>query len=270
MFHEEVLATQFGIKDGVCPFCGGDADLDLFEVWSPRDFQLSTCCEGLHTLVCDELAQEDREGAALLGALGMNELGLGRVRRVVDDGFGHLVVDWNLELCKVEWAVAKEFVRSHHEHCPPPVGWKFGAGIRNGRELIGVVTVGRPVARAYDAKKYIVEVNRVCVRRDIPRGLAWNACSMAYGFAAREARRRKFAEIITYTLESEDATTLKAAGWTLDGVTRGGTHSCPSRPRVDKTSTERKHRWKKVLGKVQPVAAFEDRRAVSCAPAAAW
>lgn len=132
------------------------------------------------------------------------------------------------------------------------MGWKFGGGIRNGSELIGVVTVGRPVARAYDARKYIIEVNRLCVRRDIPSGLAWNACSMAYGYAAREAKKRGYALIVTYTLESEDATTLKAAGWTFDGITRGGSRSCPSRPRVDKTSTERKVRWKKVLRKLRP------------------
>ncbi|MBK6616612.1 XF1762 family protein [Ottowia sp.] len=158
-------------------------------------------------------------------------------------------MDWNIEMCDVEWKEAKEFVRKHHDHCPPPVGWKFGAGIRNGRELIGVITVGRPVARAYDAQKVIIEVNRLCVRRDIPSGLVWNACSMAYGFAAREAKRRGYLVAITYTLESEDATTLRAAGWEFDGVTRGGSRSCPSRPRVDKTSTERKVRWKKVLRK---------------------
>lgn len=252
MFHEEVLATHFGITEAVCPFCGEEPELELFEVWSPRDFQLSTCCEGMHQMVCEQLADGGRESAAILDALGMSSLGLGRVRRVVDDGCGHMMVDWHLELCDVQWKEAKKFVGLHHEHCPAPVGWKFGAGIRNGRELIGVVTVGRPVARAYDARKYIIEVNRLCVRRDIPSGLAWNACSMAYGYAAREAKKRDYAVIVTYTLESEDATTLKAAGWTFDGITRGGSRSCPSRPRVDKTSTERKVRWKKVLRKLRP------------------
>lgn len=246
------LRDNLGVAGGVCPFCGGEAEMDLFEVWDSRNFQVSTCCEGMHQMVCEQLADGGRESARILDALGMSSLGLGRVRRVVDDGCGHMIVDWQLALCDVQWKEAKEFVALHHEHCPAPVGWKFGAGIRNGRDLIGVVTVGRPVARAYDARKYIVEVNRLCVRRDIPSGLVWNACSMAYGYAAREAKKRNYAVIVTYTLESEDATTLKAAGWTFDGITRGGSRSCPSRPRVDKTSIERKVRWKKVLRELRP------------------
>ena len=249
MLNDNLLMDHFGFTSNVCPYCGDEAELDVNEVWAPRDFQLSTCCDSLHDLVCYELAQEDKDSSSLLRKLGLDCLGLGKLRRVVNDGCGRLVLDWNLELCQVDWKTAKAFVAKHHEHCPAPVGWKFGGGIRNGQELIGVITVGRPVARAYDARKVIVEVNRLCVRRDMPSGLAWNACSLAYGFAAREAKKRGYETIITYTLESEDATTLKASGWTMDGTTQGGSRSCQSRPRVDKTSTERKNRWKKELTK---------------------
>jgi hypothetical protein len=42
-----------------------------------------------------------------------------------------------------------------------------------------------------------------------------------------------FKRIITYTLESEPGTSLKASGWRVDSDNVGGKHwSVPSRPRV--------------------------------------
>ncbi len=146
-------------------------------------------------------------------------------------------------------AEAKAFVRRFHAHNPaPPAGWKFGASIFNGPQLLGVVIIGRPVARRIDAAA-TVEVTRLCLRRDIAAGLRWNAASMLYGWAAKEARRRRFASIITYTLKDlEPGTSLIAAGWKRDGESRGGSWSRPSRPRIDKASLGPKVRWRKQLG----------------------
>ena len=125
---------------------------------------------------------------------------------------GSLLLDWNPRIVTVSQARAKAFVREHHAHCPPPAGWRFGAGLCNGHELIGVVMVGRPVARRLDPAR-VVEVNRLCIRRDLPHGLTWNACSMLYAWSAREAKARGYDRIVTYTLDSEPGTTLRAAGW---------------------------------------------------------
>jgi hypothetical protein len=48
---------------------------------------------------------------------------------------------------------------------------------------------------------------------------------------------------VTYTLESESGASLKAAGFTLDGVTDGGSWDRPARRRTDKTTTAPKKRW---------------------------
>lgn len=230
-----------------CLFCGEPESVEILEVWSPREFQLGTCCDGLHAVLCDEFARDPKAAAQFLRTglgpgKGLDELTGMRSRRIIDDGLGGLVIDWQLEVVPITLQVAKVFVGRHHRHCPPPVGWRFGAGITNGSELIGVCTVGRPVARALDASR-IVEVNRMCVRTDIAQGLAWNACSQLYGWAAREAVRKGFQKVITYTLQDEPGTTLKAAGWVVEHVTKARSRDTPSRRRVDKTPVVAKNRW---------------------------
>jgi hypothetical protein len=176
-----------------------------------------------------------------------------------------LLLDWQLQLVPVTWAQARAFIAEHHAHCKPPRGWRFGVGIRNGSRLIGVASIGRPVARAFDAAR-IVEVNRCCIRRDIARPLAWNACSMLYGWAAREAKKRGFDRIITYTLDSEPGITLQAAGWTAEATTRARPRGwdTASRPRDgEATPNCAKTRWGRELRRVAGVA--PDRRMTSSA-----
>jgi hypothetical protein len=229
-----------------CIHCGQPELTELHEVWDYRDFQVETCCEGMHASVAEFLAEDPKAAAAWLSGLSggiLAHMHAPGARRIIESD-GQLVIDWNLHLQPVEQRVAKSFVRDHHRHCPPPAGWRFGTGVRNGPgldSLIGVAMVGRPVGR-FDPSK-VLEVNRVCIREDVSPGLVWNACSMVYGWAARQAKKRGFQKIVTYTLESEDGTSLRAAGWVPEFRTRGGTRSCKSRPRVDKTSTEPKVRW---------------------------
>jgi hypothetical protein len=243
------MAKHFGVQRGQCPFCCERLELELFEIWG-RDFHLGTCCEGMHELAISVLAAGGRESADLLRAMAVDEISGHQVRRTADDGAGKLILDWNLVVCDVKQAVAKRFVNDHHAHCPAPVGWRFGAGIRNGSDLVGVIMVGRPVARAFDHTS-VVEVNRLCMRRDVPSALVQNGCSMLYAYAAKEARRRGFAKMITYTMESESGASLQASGWEWDGKAGGGSWSCKSRPREDKSPTEPKNRWVKVLRKTR-------------------
>lgn len=228
-----------------CPYCGGPEVAEVLEVWPPREFMMETCCEGMHEALSQFLAEDGKRAAQWLRSKGLDQVAGARARRVIDD-CGQLVIDWNPVIATVTLDQAKAFVRAHHRHCPPPVGWRFGAGVMNGSQLIGVVMVGRPVARMLDHRS-VVEVNRLCVRDDIPSGLVWNACSMLYAWAAREARRRGFRKIITYTLESELGTSLRAAGWAVEHKTRGGSWNAPSRPRTDKTTTAAKNRWALIL-----------------------
>lgn len=226
-----------------CAYCGQGKLLSIAEIWSDHNFQLETCCEHLHDEVSQHLAADPKEATALLRRLNLEGLANLRARRVVDNGTGSLVLDWQIAIdSALPQKQARAFVSEHHRHCPPPVGWKFGACIRNGQTLIGVIMVGRPVARMIDSQR-VLEVNRLCNRTDVPNGLTWNACSMAYGWAAREAKKRGFEKIITYTLEHESGASLKAAGWVVEHRTKGRSWSTPGRARDDKTPTVNKLRW---------------------------
>lgn len=226
-----------------CPWCGEVERFEVAEAWlDDRSFTFDACCKGAYAWGLEEWRHADRETRRAVFA----DAGIA-VRTVVPSDLGVETLDYGLELVSVDLATAKAFVRDHHRHNAPPAGWRWGHGIRNGRDLIAIAMVGRPVARRLDATR-IVEVNRVCVRElAAAPALGWNACSMLYGAAAREARRRGFALAITYTLESEPGIALKAAGWKPAAVTRGGSWNRAGRPRVGKAPIVRKVRWEKAL-----------------------
>lgn len=222
----------------VCPFCGERERRELLEVWpDDRGFLLDCCCEEQEQETYDALgAASRRERRAWLAeAAGI----------YCRDLIGGTTLDFGLRLGEVPQNVAKQFVRDHHSHCPPPAGWRWGHAAFNGDELIGVAMIGRPVARRLDASR-IVEVNRVCVECH-PAELGWNACSMLYGAAAKEASRRGFERIITYTMEHEEATALRAVGWEQEATTAGGSWSRRGRKRQDRSPTCRKIRWGRQL-----------------------
>lgn len=245
---------------GKCEHCGEREYVELLEAWETGEFLFTTCCERTYE-ACLEWMQEDPDYRAwLMRELGVDEIFGAKLRRVPaceDEGVFRL--DFNIELRPIERDQARAFVDRHHAHNKAPVSWRFGAGIWNGRQLIGVVMVGRPVARMIDGVT-TVEVNRLCLRRDVPRELRWNACSQAYGWAAREAKRRGFRKIITYTLESEPGTTLKAAGWIPEARTRGGTWNRPSRGRADVAPICPKIRWARELAPATLLRNFVELR----------
>lgn len=103
---------------------------------------------------------------------------------------------------------ASAFISAHHRHHKPPRGMKFAVGVRQGGDLVGVATAGRPVARAYGAD--VLEVNRTCT--DGTR----NANSMLYGAVRRAGVAMGYTKIITYTQADESGATLRAAGFRVD------------------------------------------------------
>lgn len=227
-----------------CPWCGQAARVELFEAWD-HDFMIDTCCEDAHEELSAQLSGHPSEGARLLRSMQAEAL-LGHPLRAISDGGGHLILDYRLRVDPLPFAQAREFVRIHHRHCKPPVGWRFGAGCWNGRTLIGVIMVGRPVARMLDAHT-IVEVNRLCLDFTQPAPLRFNAVSKLLSYAAREARIRGFSRIITYTLGHESGHSLRASGWTPTRRSRGGSWSRKRRPRNGDTPESAKQRWERVL-----------------------
>jgi hypothetical protein len=228
----------------ICPYCGGPEVFEVFEVWQPgHEFTVATCCEESEEDARWTLANDPEGAAALLRQAGVEEIVGHQLRRVADDD-GHVILDWELEIRPIEQRDAKAFIREHHEHNPPPAGDRFRASIWNAGQLLGVVMVGRPVARALDHTR-ICEVNRLCLDRAVSDQLRWKAASALYTWAAQETRARGFAKVITYTLESESGMSLRYARWKPEATTKGGSWDTPARRRTDKAPTERKVRWAK-------------------------
>lgn len=239
------MALTRGLEAEACPYCGEPEVADLLEVWG-REFMLDTCCVGAYEAAVDELNRSERQAAAWLSSLPMSKglwpgRGSGSLRRVVDSGAG-LVLDWNLRIQQVTFRAACDFVTTHHRHSAAPVGWRFGAGVYNASDLLGVVMVGRPVARGFDPRR-VVEVTRLCMADS---ALAWNGCSMLYGWAAREAQGRGYELIVTYVRADESAASVKAAGWVAAGEVRGRQWNSRTRPRALREAVDRM-RWHRVL-----------------------
>lgn len=142
-----------------------------------------------------------------------------------------------LELQPISFPEACIFIARHHSHHLPPQGWKFGVAVGDGKRVIGVITVGRPVARNSD-NGWTLEVTRCCTD-----GTVKNAASMLYGAAWRAARALGYRRLITFTLIEEEGTSLKAAGWKAVYQTSGGSWNRGGRPRVDKAPTGQKTLW---------------------------
>lgn len=136
---------------------------------------------------------------------------------------------------------ANAFVGDNHRHHPPVHADKFRCGITDNQgKLVGVIQVGRPVARGLDDGE-TVEVVRLCTDG------SKNACSFLYAKMARVAKELGYKRIVTYILGSESGCTLKAAGWKFDGMTQAKSWNCKSRPRGTKSPTCEKQRWIKYL-----------------------
>jgi hypothetical protein len=110
---------------------------------------------------------------------------------------------------------ANEFVTTHHRHNKKTAGHKFSIGAMLDGELIGVAICGRPVARALD-NGTTLEVLRVCIKDPAPR----NACSYLYARCQKIWTAMGGEKIITYTLESEPGSSLKAVNWLVAATTK--------------------------------------------------
>ncbi len=144
-------------------------------------------------------------------------------------------------LCPITLRQARDFVRLHHRHNDPQTGHKFSIGLTENSELIGVVTVGQPIARR-QCDGYTAEITRCCVLDGKP-----NANSKLYAAAVRAAKAMGYLRVITYTLPEESGASLKAAGFHVDGMTKYNANgwNMPGRPRKapEKYPAGPKIRW---------------------------
>lgn len=246
-----------------CLFCDQPKRAEIFEVWG-HEFMLTACCEGLHEQIVADMNDDPKWARDFVRSIGIEHLCGYTLRRVGDDGCCGLVLDWQLRLKPIATDTVRRFIARYHTHCGVPVTWRFHNAVFNGATLIGVAIVGNPVAPAL-MKRGILEVNRLCVRRDTPAALRWNAASMLYGWCAREAERRGWAKIITYTRADEDGTSLEAAGWKREATVRGrGWHSSRRR-RSNRNSWIDKVRWSRTFASRRSPTRKAQRSTPPCA-----
>ena len=143
-----------------------------------------------------------------------------------------------LDVVPITLAEANAFVEQNHRHHEKTAGHKFSVAVadtENG-EIVGVAIVGRPVSRHLD-NGWTLEVNRLCTDG------TKNACSMLYAAAWRAARAMGYKKLITYILDSESGTSLKAAGWKCIGQAGGLRWTGKRRPQVDLYPAQMKIKW---------------------------
>ena len=146
-----------------------------------------------------------------------------------------------LYLVPVSLATAQQFVAMWHRHLDAPPGHKFSIGVAvdqatgtdpGGSVLVGVIMVGRPIARAYD-DGHTLEVNRSATDG------TEHANSKLYAAAWRATKALGYRRLITYTQAGESGSSLRAAGWRIvaERPARKGWDT-PSRPREDRHQVE--------------------------------
>ena len=140
----------------------------------------------------------------------------------------------------IEFRTASAMVNMHHRHHASPVGHLFSGAVYDGDVMCGAVIAGRPESRHLD------DGDTVELLRVVSDGTR-NVCSKAYGWAVREARRRGYSRVITYTLPEEGGASLRAAGFVQDAVVAGGSWHRDTRMRKDNHPTGKKIRWFKQL-----------------------
>lgn len=142
----------------------------------------------------------------------------------------------------VSLKIAQGFVNNYHRHHKGPQGHKFSLGLYDSAQtLLGVITVGRPVSRHLDNGETL-EVTRCCVVDGFK-----NAISKLYGAVLNASKSMGYQKIITYTLTEESGNSMKAAGFQIEAVTKGGSWNSKKRKRIDKHPITNKYRWSKYL-----------------------
>lgn len=141
-----------------------------------------------------------------------------------------------LRSCTVKQAQA--WVKQHHRHLKKLGGARWAVAVHDADtdECLGVAVVTNGPAAWEGTHK--ANLARVAVIDGVP-----NACSMLYGAVCRAAKALGYSEVWTYTLEDEQGTSLRAAGFTFRGYTSGGSHSRVGRERSDPEQGGPKGRW---------------------------
>jgi hypothetical protein len=150
-------------------------------------------------------------------------------------------------LAPVTVKAATAWVRDTHRHLPTIQGGLFASAVHNDNGPVAMgIAVNPP--RVWQGTGRIV-IGRVAAIPGLePVGdHAAPACTMIYGSLCRAAKALGYTEAWSYTLPGESGASLRAAGFTYQGETKGGEWDRPSRPRNSAASSAKKGRWMRRL-----------------------
>lgn len=120
-----------------------------------------------------------------------------------------------LSIKPISLANANAYIIDKHRHHDKVQGHKYSLACYDDDKLVGVACVGRPVSRYFDNAETL-EVTRLCTDG------TYNACSILYARCAKVAKDMGYKKIITYILDTENGSSLKASGWHCEDNNVGG------------------------------------------------
>lgn len=133
---------------------------------------------------------------------------------------------------------ANAFIEEHHRHNGPTAGHKFSIGLEENGQLVGVGIAGRPICRQLDNGRTL-ELRRICVKENTQNG-----CSMLIGRLKRIGQLMGYERIITYTLQRESGSSLRAVSAHCVAVAKPSKWDRKGKPRKHKAVyDEPKFRW---------------------------
>ncbi len=137
-----------------------------------------------------------------------------------------------MELQPIKYKEACDFIREQNSQYVPSQGWKFGVAVSDGGKIVGVITVGTPVAQ-YKDDGLTLEVTHCCT--DGTNG----ASSRLYASALRATIAMGYKQLITYTTisesgEAEEAGLLPATSEGVDLRERATLNSIVMFPKENK------------------------------------
>jgi hypothetical protein len=147
-----------------------------------------------------------------------------------------------LEVRPCELKEVNELIARWHLHDNPVKGHRFSLkAVDQDGVVHGAAIIGRPVAGNNDQREW-VEIIRL-MTDGTPK-----VRTLLYRAAARAAGEMGYEKIVTFILDEEDGSTLRAAGWACEGSADGGDSNVPSRGgrHVDRLMGPMK-RWSKPL-----------------------
>ena len=126
----------------------------------------------------------------------------------------------NLKCIPLTLKEANAFVIEHHRHSKQCRCHRFSLGAVYKDELVGAAIIGRAINRYLD-NRFTAEILRNCVLEKAPKG----TCSFLYSRAMKVWQSQGGKKILTYTLETEPGSSLKAVNFNAaakTGFFKGG------------------------------------------------